>query len=141
MDINEAGINLIKSFESCSLVCYKDAVGLNTIGWGHRTSLPVGATIDQAYADKLLRDDLNTFIGGVKSMVEIALNDNQFSALVSFSYNVGLENLKNSTLLKLVNQGDFEDAANEFQKWDHAGGKVLEGLLRRRLAEKLLFLS
>jgi lysozyme len=141
MELNTAGIELIKSFESCKLTCYPDAIGLPTIGWGHRTDLAIGATIDQTTANKLLIDDLRAFSEKVANLLEVDLNDNQFSALVSFAYNCGVHNLASSTLLKLVNSSDFEQAANEFHKWDRAAGNELAGLLRRRLAEKALFLT
>lgn len=141
MNLNQQGIDLIKSFESCRLECYKDAIGLNTIGWGHRTVLPVGSKISQQDADDLLTSDLGKTCQKVKSCLKVLLNDNQFSALVSFAYNCGVNNLKSSSLLRYVNEKNYPAAANEFEKWDHAGGEVLPGLLRRRVAERDLFLS
>jgi lysozyme len=138
--INLAGFKLITSFEGCRLTSYKDQVGVWTIAYGH-TGADVGPNmvIDQNKADALLESDLSKFENGVSDLVEIEINDNQFSALVCFSYNLGLGALKSSHLLKYVNDLMFERAAEEFPKWSRAGGQEIEGLLRRRLAEQSLF--
>ena len=140
--INIQGFKLLTSFEGCKLHSYKDSVGVWTIGYGH-TGHDVGPhmTIDQVKADSLLENDISRFEVGVSDLLQIDINDNQFSALVCFSYNVGLGALKSSTLLKYVNDLMFEQAALEFPKWAKAGGKEQPGLLRRRQAEQLLFLS
>ena len=141
MKCNQAGLDLIKSFEGCRLEVYADIVGLATVGYGHRTSLPVGSTITQDEADDLLTQDIAKFESGVTESVIGDISDNQFAALVCFSFNLGLGALKGSTLLVKVNAGDFEGAAQEFLRWDKAGGVVVPGLLRRRQAESGLFLS
>jgi lysozyme len=139
--INEAGLNLIKSFEGLRLETYLDAVGVRTIGYGHTgPEVTSGLHIDKSYAEELLRSDIKRFERGVMALVSVALTDNQFSALVSFSFNLGLNNLKNSTLLRKLNSGQNIEAANEFPRWNRAGGKILAGLTRRREAEKALFL-
>ncbi|MDX1253277.1 MAG: lysozyme [Gammaproteobacteria bacterium] len=162
-DINQAGLELIKSFEgimdgdptTVNLDAYLDPIGIWTIGWGHaivvgndflrgkenkkraRDLYPGGLTLAQAEA--LLRGDVLDTCRDVESLVKAPVTDNQFAALVSFAYNVGAGNLKKSTLLRLLNAGDYAGAANEFQKWDRAGGRVLSGLTRRRKAEAELF--
>jgi len=138
--INSEGFNIIASFEGAVLHSYKDLVGVLTIGYGHTGPdvLP-NQKITQKDAFSLLMKDLSIFESGVFALVKTQITRNQFSALVSFSYNLGLESLKSSTLLKLVNSKKFDLAALEFQKWDHAGGKKVEGLLRRRDAESKLF--
>lgn len=141
MKLNQAGLNIIRSFESCRLDCYLDIKGLATIGFGHRTLLPIGTHISQEDADSLLESDLQKFCQGVKELVNIDLNDNQFSALVCLAFNIGLGNFKGSTLLKLVNAGGLKKAAEEILRWDHANGVEIPGLLRRREAERRLFLS
>jgi len=139
MQCNEAGIALIKEFEGCKLTVYLDIVGLPTVGYGHRTDLGVGTEISQDEANDLLSQDLTRFETGVTRLVTVDLTSNQFSALVCFSFNLGLSSLAGSTLLKCVNSGDFEGAAEQFLRWDRAGGQVVEGLERRRQTESALF--
>lgn len=140
--INQLGLDLIKSFEGCKLATYKDSVGMPTIGYGHTgPEVKMGMTITQQKADEYLKLDLQKFCSGVESAVKVPVNDNQFAALVCFSYNVGLGNLKASTLLKKVNAKDFDTASKEFLKWNRAGGQVVAGLTRRRKAESDLFKS
>ena len=142
MKISQKGVDLIKSFEGLELKAYKDSVGVLTIGWGSTGShVTVGMTITKEQAEKLLKKDLERFEKGVSDLVKVPLNQNQFDALVSFSFNLGLGSLKSSTLLKKLNSSDYSGAANEILRWNRAGNKVLAGLTRRRLAEKELFLS
>lgn len=142
MKINDAGIKLIQSFESCKLNSYQDIKGIWTIGWGHVDYfIGPGQTITQQQADDLFQKDLDKFNEGVTNLITANINDNQFSALVSFSFNLGLHNLKDSHLLIYTNNSQFDLASNEFPKWDHSNGIVIPGLLRRRLAEQNLFNS
>lgn len=138
--INQESINLIKEFEGCKLTAYQDSVGVWTIGFGHTKNVKKGDTITQLQADEWLMDELNNEYGaGVENLATVPLTDNQFGALTSFAYNLGLGNLKSSTLLKKLNKSDYKGAAAEFPKWNKAGGKVLAGLTRRRGAERALF--
>jgi lysozyme len=140
MQTNQAGLDLIKSFEGCKLDSYQDVVGIWTIGYGSTgpdIQGPMSWTQEQA--DERLAHDLQKFETGVSSHVTSQLTSNQFSALVCFSYNVGLGNLESSTLLKDVNAGNFADAAAQFLRWNKAGGNVVAGLTRRRQAESDLF--
>lgn len=142
MKISQKGLNLIKSFEGLELKAYKDSVGVVTIGYGSTgTHVSMGQTLTVQQAEELLRKDVSRFEEGVGKLVKVTINQNQFDALVSFSFNLGLGNLSSSTLLKKLNAGDYEGASLEFERWNKAGGKVLNGLTRRRLAEKELFLS
>lgn len=144
MITSQVGINLIKSFEGCELSAYKPLPSelYWTIGYGHYGSdVRQGQTISQAHAETLLKQDLGKFEKGVSNLVAVPINQNQFDALVSFAYNCGLEALRTSTLLQKFNAGDVQGAADEFLKWDHAGGKELPGLLLRRKAEWKLFLT
>lgn len=146
MRVSENGINLIKQFEGCRLTAYQDSVGVWTIGYGWTQPVdgkPVGKgmTITQQKADDLLKQGVIQYENGINSLVKVQLNQNQFDALVDFAYNLGVNALKGSTLLKKLNAGDYAGAANEFTKWNKAGGKELAGLTRRREAEKSLFLS
>lgn len=139
--INPTGIQLLTSFEGCELTAYQDSVGVWTIGYGHTKDVHPGMKITQAEAEKFLKQDLATFEDAVADAVEVEINADQFSALVSFAYNLGAGSLFEPTLLRVLNKGDFQAAANEFPKWNKAGGQALLGLTRRRLAERALFLS
>jgi len=138
------GLALTKEFEGCRLTAYQDSVGVWTIGYGH-TGPDVrwpGQRITQEQAEGLLMKDIKRFEDGVNRYVTWPwINQNQFDALVDFAFNLGLGNLASSTLLKKINGGDLKGAAEEFLRWDKAGGKVLAGLTRRRKAERDLFLS
>lgn len=140
--INKAGIELIKSFEGLKLESYQDIVGVWTIGYGS-TGPDIGPsmkwTLEQCEAR--LRKDLDIFEKGVESSITVTVNDNQFSAIVSLAYNVGINAVKRSTLLKLLNSKDYAGAAEQFLRWNKAGGKEVAGLTRRRQAEKNLFNS
>lgn len=139
MNISEAGIQLIKKFEGCSLKAYKCPAGIWTIGYGHTLKVNEGQTITKKQAEDLLKQDLRSFELTVNNLVNVPLNQNQFDALVSFCYNLGAGNLKSSTLLKLLNKEDYIAAAEQFDRWVYAGGKKLSGLVKRRAAEKKLF--
>lgn len=146
--INKAGLDLIKSFEGLSLKPYLDPVKIPTIGYG-TIKYPSGkavsmkdAAITESQATEYLEYEVNEKARAVESMVKANINDNEFSALVSFSYNVGINALKTSTLLKLLNAGaDRVAVADQFLRWNKAGGKELSGLTRRRQAERSLFLQ
>lgn len=142
MKISQKGMKLIQDFEGLALKAYKDSVGVLTVGWGSTGShVTAGMTITKEQAEQLLKKDLERFEKGVSDLVKVPLNQNQFDALVSFSFNLGLGNLKSSTLLKKLNASDYIGASKEFERWNRAGGKVLNGLTRRRIAERDLFLS
>ncbi|HED2372578.1 TPA: lysozyme [Citrobacter freundii] len=149
MITSEKGIRLIKQFEGCRLTAYPDpGTGGDpwTIGYGWTHPIdgkPVkpGMTIDQETADRLLKTGLVSYENDVLKLVRVKLTKGQFDALVSFAYNVGSRALSTSTLLKKLNAGDIKGAADEFLRWNKAGGKVLNGLTRRREAERALFLS
>lgn len=147
MNISENGLNLIKQFEGLSLKPYADAVGVPTIGYGNtyyenggkvRLSDP---SISEERATELLRHAVSHYEKAVKASVTVPLSQNQFDALVSFTYNLGAGNLQRSTLLRLLNQGNYQAAATQFVRWNRAGGRVLRGLTRRREAERDLFLK
>jgi len=164
-ELHQQGLDLIKSFEgiedgdpaTVKLDPYLDPVGIWTIGWGHAIRdgagflrgpenrarafalYPGGITREQAEA--LLRSDVMDTCRDVARLLAANVNDNQFAALVSFAYNCGCANLKQSTLLRKVNEEDFSGAAAEFPRWNKAGGRVLRGLTRRRVAEAELFQS
>jgi len=148
MNINKATIDLVKEFEGCKLTAYRDAVGVWTIGYGTtaRAGLGIiptgGMTITQAEADQLLADGLNKFADQIRPMIEADLNDNQFGACVSLAYNIGAHAFSTSSALKHINAGgDYAKAADSLLLWNKAGGKTLKGLVRRREAERKLFLT
>ncbi|MEM9266897.1 MAG: lysozyme [Cyanobacteria bacterium P01_F01_bin.13] len=138
---NASGVSLIKSFEGLRLKAYQDAVGVWTIGYGTTRGVRPGQEISEAQAEALLKTDLNRFEQALNQAVRVPINDNQFAALVSFTYNVGSGAMRSSTLLKKLNRRDIYGAANEFPRWNRAGGRVLAGLTRRRNAERALFLG
>lgn len=123
------------------MTAYKCPAGVWTIGYGHTATAKQGMTITQAKAVELLKNDLARFEAGVNTYVKVPINQNQFDALVSFSYNVGSGALKTSTLLKKLNAKDYQGAADEFLRWNKASGKVLAGLTKRRETERALFLT
>lgn len=139
-----SGKSIIKEFEGFRATAYLCPAGVWTVGYGTtRISgklVKKGTKVTTEEADVLLEEDLKTFEDGVNRLVSVELTQNQFDALVSFVYNLGVGSLQKSTLLKRVNAGLFEEAADEFLKWDKANGKKLPGLTRRRKAECELFL-
>lgn len=146
MQTSDKGIALIKQFEGCKLTAYQDSVGVWTIGYGWTQPVdgkPVraGMTIKQETAERLLKTGLVSYEIDVSRLVKVSLTQGQFDALVSFTYNLGARSLSTSTLLRKLNAGDYAGAADEFLRWNKAGGKVLNGLTRRREAERALFLS
>ncbi|MDW5499749.1 lysozyme [Pseudomonas lundensis] len=146
MQISKTSIELIKRFEGLELKAYQDSVGVWTIGYGWTQpvdgkKIGPGMVIDQATADRLLKCGVVQYEQGVNQLVKVKISQGQFDALVSFAYNLGLRSLSTSTLLKKLNAGDKQGAANEFGKWVNAGGVKLNGLVKRRAAEREMFLS
>jgi lysozyme len=139
MEISQEGLSLIKKFEGCELEAYKCAAGVWTIGYGSTNGVEESMKISQERADMLLLEDVEVFEEAVNKLVEVPLEQNQFDALVSWTFNLGSTNLKNSTLLKVLNDKDYEGVPAQIKRWNKAGGKVLQGLVRRREAEALLF--
>lgn len=139
--MNQAAIDIVKRFEGCRLNAYLDAVGIPTIGFGHCHGVKMGDTITQEEADELLHGDLLIAESAVNRLVKVYINENEKAALTSFVFNLGEGNLAKSTMLKLLNQMRYDLAASEFPKWVKAGGVVLQGLVKRREAERQLFLE
>jgi lysozyme len=149
MTIGAKGIALIKHFESCmkavpgGFQAYLDPIRVLTIGWGHTNDngrqFDANSIWTQAECDTEFLNDMAIFEKAANSLVTVPLNQGEFDALVSFTFNVGAGNLKSSTLLRKLNAGDFAGAAQEFPRWNKAGGEVLPGLVKRRAAEALLF--
>ena len=139
MKTSQEGISLIKKFEGCELEAYRCSADVLTIGYGHTQGVNEGDRCTQDEAEELLVKDLEEFEFYVNDIVEQELNQNQFDALVAWTFNLGPTNLRSSTLLKRLNEGDFEDAPRQIRRWNKAAGEVLDGLVRRREAEALLF--
>jgi lysozyme len=145
MRIGHEGIQLLKQFEGCKLVAYQDSVKIWTIGYGNTMyengqSVRKGDVITQERAEQLLDTITGRFDSAVSARVKKTVNQNQFDALVVFTYNVGIGNLDKSTLLKKVNANPNDPTIkDEFPKYNKAGGKVLNGLTRRRIAESVLY--
>ena len=139
MKISGEGKALIKKFEGCELEAYKCSAGVWTIGYGHTAGVKEGDKINQDEANHLLTEDLEEFEAYVSDLVSVDLDEHQFDALVAWTFNLGPSNLKSSTLLKVLNDSQYDKVPSEMKRWNKAGGKVLEGLIRRRDAEALLF--
>lgn len=137
----EKAIDLIKKYEGFSARPYKCPAGVLTIGYGRTINVkPYDITTEEAetiWLDKYVK----TIADQILAIVKVKLSNNQICALIDFVYNLGIGNFKSSTLLRKINQGDFSAAANEFLKWNKAGGIVLKGLENRRIAERMLFLD
>lgn len=143
MQYSKIGLaQLTEAFESCRLVAYPDVRGVWTIGWGHTGPEVVeGLVWTQAQADVSLLDDKQRAQDCVNRNVFVPITQGEFDALVDFTFNVGCSAFEKSTMLKLINGYAFQSAAKEFEKWEYAGGHVVAGLLRRRLAEEAVFNS
>ena len=141
MTITKEALEKIKVFEGLRLESYLDIVGVPTIGFGSTKGVKLGQKITTDQAEELLKQDLLPCETAVTKLTNGKLNPNQFSACCDFCFNLGIGAFSRSTLLKLINEGKFSEAAEEFQQWDHAGNRVVACLLVRRLWEKNLFLS
>ena len=135
------GVALIKKFEGCELEAYQCSANVWTIGYGHTRGVEEGDTCSQEDSESMLVEDLEEFEGYVNDIVQCPLEQNQFDALVAWTYNLGPTNLRESTLLIRLNEEDYNDVPTQIRRWNKAGGKVLDGLVRRREAEALLFLG
>ena len=141
MKISSAGLAALKAREGCKLVAYLDSAKIPTIGYGSTAGVRMGMKITQAQADALLSRDLTIFEKAVTAAVKVPLSQNEFDALVSLAFNIGAGAFQKSTLLKELNKGNRKAAADQFLRWNRAGGKVLKGLTNRRKAEREQFLS
>jgi len=140
MKYSSGGLHLTEQFEGCRLKAYQDSKGVWTIGYGHTQYVTPGLTCTQEQADTWLMEDIAWAETEVNRLVHVPLTQNEFDALVDFTFNCGAGNFAHSTLLVLLNHNDHVKAASEFQKWDRCGGVALPGLLKRRKAEAAMFL-
>lgn len=132
---------ITKEFEGCKLTAYQCSAYVWTIGWGETYQVKEGDTITQTEADAMLEKRIFELEKRILELVKVKLSENEICALISFVYNVGIGNFRNSKLLQRLNLGLRAQAGREFLKWNRAGGKELEGLNRRRRAERVLFLT
>lgn len=139
------GLGLIRQFEGCRLSAYLCPAKVPTIGWGFTTwngkKVQLGQKITQAEADAALIKEYDAYEAQVRALVKVPVSANQLGALVSFTFNVGVGALRSSTLLKMLNAGNYAGTAQQFARWDKAGGRVLTGLTKRRAAEAALFVK
>ena len=141
MKCSKEGLALIKKFEGCRLESYRCSANVLTIGYGHTGGVLETDVITQDDADKLLEEDIAKFEKYVNDNDIVELNQSQFDALVAWTFNLGVGNLRQSTMLRKLNEGDYQSVPSEMNRWNKAGGKTLDGLIRRRKAEGLLFES
>lgn len=131
--------DFVKQFEGRELKAYRCSAGVWTIGYGHTNGVKEGDEISPAGAEQLLVEDLTAIANDLNRLVNVPVTQGQYIALLSLAFNVGATSLKKSTLLFHLNHGRYDEAAAEFDKWVYVGGKVVEGLQRRRAAERALF--
>ena len=141
MKTSNYGINIIKAFEGFRLSAYPDSTGIWTIGYGSTHGVYAGMVITAQQADQMLRNELGTDESFVTAVVKETISQKMFDALISFTYNVGEGNFQKSSLLRLINLGDFISAADAMLLWNKAGGITVQGLVNRRNMERTLFLQ
>lgn len=141
MHISQKGLDLIKEFEGLRLKAYQCSAKKWTIGYGHTNNVRPDDEITELQALELLIRDVYDCEGAINRLVTKTLNQGQLDSLCSFIFNVGIGNFQKSTLLRLLNEGDFIGASKQFERWVYCKGKKLNGLVRRRKAEKQMFLS
>ena len=147
MDISEKGLKLIQEFEGCRLIPYNDSVGYATVGVGHligkrkvtADDLAKYKGFTDADALRLLKEDVSGFVKSLNTLLSSPVTQNQFDAMVSLAFNIGVGNFTKSSVLRFTNAKEFDRAAEAFKSWNKAGGKVLTGLTNRRLKESQLY--
>tara|TARA_R100001244_G_scaffold107386_1_gene79622 strand:- start:15 stop:458 length:444 start_codon:yes stop_codon:yes gene_type:complete len=139
MNISAEGMALIKKFEGCELEAYLDAVNIPTIAFGRIKNVRMGDSCTKEQAEAWLEEEIQEYEGYINDMVEVELEQCQFDALCAWVYNLGPTNLRESTLLKVLNEKKYDEVPAQIRRWNKAGGDVLGGLTRRREAESLLF--
>lgn len=141
MEFSQKGLEFTMKHEGLRLQAYRDTGGVPTVGYGHTKGVKMGDVITKEQAEQFLRDDVYQAVMYVNNLVKVHLGQNQFDALVDFVFNVGPEQFRTSTLLKLLNTGDYIAASKQFARWRYDNGKEIAGLIARRKDETELFLS
>jgi len=139
MQISEEGLSLIKKYEGCELKAYRCPANVLTIGYGHIKDVKEGDQITKEEANYMLQEEMIEYEGYVNDMVDVELNQSQYDSLCAWVYNLGPTNFQSSTLLKVLNEGRYNEVPQEIKRWNKANGQVLNGLIKRREAEALLF--
>lgn len=138
---NQACIEIIKESESLRTEAYVGPAGEIAIGYGHTKDVTLGMTISAAQAEVLLKEDLQAVETALLSWIDVAINENEFSAMVCLAYNIGTGNFRSSTVLAKLNENKRQEAADAFLLWNKSGGEVNEHLSVRRASERALFLT
>lgn len=141
MKTSPHGIATIASYEGLRLTAYQDVADVWTIGYGHTQDVEPEDTITEAEANMILENDVELRAKAVSAAIKVPVTQNQFDACVCLAYNIGVGAFKGSTLLRLLNAGDYVGAALQFPRWDKAGGVSVAGLTKRRLGEQMMFLT
>tara|TARA_R110000803_G_scaffold33578_2_gene73439 strand:- start:322 stop:765 length:444 start_codon:yes stop_codon:yes gene_type:complete len=141
MNISKEGLALIKHYEGCELKAYRCPANVLTIGYGVTKGVTEDMEITQQEANEMLAGELIEYTKYIDDMVDVSLNQNQFDALTAWVYNLGPTNLKESTMLKVLNEGKYDEVPEQIKRWNKANGVVLGGLVKRRAAEALMFES
>jgi len=141
MQISEEGLSIIKKFEGCELESYLCPAGVWTIGYGHTKGVKEGDKINKEEAEYLLQEEMIEYESYINDLVEVPLQQHMFDALVSWVYNLGSGNLQSSTLLRVLNEGKYDEVPAQIRRWNKSNGQVLEGLVRRREAEAVMFMG
>ena len=141
MNISAEGLSLIKKFEGCELKAYCSDANVLTIGYGVTKGVTEDMEISQEEAESLLQEEMHEYEGYINDMVKVPLEQHQFDAMVSWVFNLGSGNLSSSTLLKKLNNSEYDEVPAQIRRWNKAGGKVLDGLIRRREAEAKMFMN
>tara|TARA_R110002074_G_scaffold365865_2_gene539667 strand:- start:876 stop:1427 length:552 start_codon:yes stop_codon:yes gene_type:complete len=139
LQISQEGLALIKKFEGCELEAYLCPAGVWTIGYGHTKDVKEGDKINKDEADYLLQEEMIEYESYINDMVDVDLNQSQYDSLCAWVYNLGPSNLGSSTMLRVLNEGKYDEVPQQMKRWNKANGEVLDGLIRRREAEALLF--
>jgi GH24 family phage-related lysozyme (muramidase) len=146
MTIGQAGIDMIKRWEGFHAQAYLDPIGIPTIGFGtirvNGRPVKMGMTCTMQQAEMWLMEEVNvSIVPHLHRLLKVPVNQKIFDSLCSFIYNLGIGNFSKSTMLRMLNAGDYRGAADQFPRWNRAGGKVWNGLTKRRMAERELFLA
>ena len=141
MKISDEGLYLLKHFEGCELKAYRCSADVLTIGYGHTKDVTEDMEITQEEAEAMLAEEMGEYEGYINNKVTVPLDQNQFDAMVCWVYNLGSGNLASSTLLSVLNNGEYDKVPEQILRWNKAAGKVLNGLVRRRDAEAKLFVG
>ena len=139
MKPSQACVDLVKEFEGFRPTAYLCPAGVWAIGYGTTENVDPGDEVTEQEAEEMLMDDLLEASKAIDDLVDVELTQQQYDALTSFVYNVGRDAFRNSTMLRLLNAGDYDGAAKQFPRWNKGGGRVLAGLTRRRRAERQVF--